>query len=370
MGDTLKKTRLHAWHVEHGGRLVPFAGWEMPVQYKTGPIEEHHITRRSAGLFDIDHMGQFTIQGPDALAYLNRLTTWDINSVGVTEAQYSLMCHEDGGVVDDIFIYRVAENEWFVVVNAANRDKDFEWMQSHQAGFDATLTDVSLEVYMLALQGPHAIELLNNVAQADISVMPRFSMLKTTILDIETMVGRTGYTGEDGVELFFPSEKAVEMWQGLLDAGAQQDIEITPVGLGARDSLRFEPCFALYGHEITEDITPLEANLKWACKLDHEFIGRDALVAQREQGLQKKLIGFELTERGVPREGYAVANTDGQSIGEVVTGMYAPTIDKYAGHAFVPPEYAKVGTELSIIIRDKPKSAVVIKRPFYKPAYR
>lgn len=370
MSEALKKTRLHEWHQTNGGRMVPFAGWEMPVQYQTGPIEEHHITRRSAGLFDIDHMGQFTVSGPDALPYLNRLTTYDITGVDVGQAQYSLMLYEHGGVVDDVFIYRIADDKWFVVVNAANRDKDFAWMQQHLAELNAELNDVSSDLYMVALQGPNAIVLLDNIAEADISNMPRFSMLNTKILGVETMVGRTGYTGEDGVELFFPSEQAINMWQGILDAGSENSIEIAPIGLGARDSLRFEPCFALYGHEITEDITPLEANLKWACKLEHDFIGRDALLEQRERGLGKKLIGFELTERGVPREGYLVANTDGEIIGQVVTGMYAPTIDKYAGHAFVPPEYAKVGTEIAIMIRNKPKSAQVIKRPFYKPAYR
>ncbi len=370
MAERLKTTRLHRWHKENGGRMVPFAGWEMPVQYKTGPIEEHHITRRSAGLFDIDHMGQFMVTGPDSLSYLNKLTTYDISFVEIAHAQYSLMLYENGGVVDDVFIYRLAEDAWFVVVNAANRDKDFAWMEQHRTGFDAKFNDVSSELYMVALQGPNAIALLDKIADADIPAMPRFTMLKTNVLGVETMVGRTGYTGEDGVELFYPSDQAVSMWQGILDAGTKYGIEIAPIGLGARDSLRFEPCFALYGHEITADITPLEARLKWACKLEHDFIGRDALLKQQEKRLTKKLIGFELTEPGVPREGYPVANTDGDIIGEVVTGMYAPTIDKYAGHAFVPPEYTKVGTEISIIVRNKPKSAQVVKRPFYKPAYR
>ncbi len=369
MSHDLKRTNLYQWHVDHGGRMVPFAGWEMPVQYPTGPIEEHHTTRRSAGLFDIDHMGQFTVTGPDAEAYLNRVVTWDVSRMAENEAHYSLMCHASGGVIDDIFVYKLP-GRWFVVVNADNLSKDFEWMQQNTGGFDVTLTDVSEETYMVALQGPNAIRLLDQLVPVDAEAAPRFSAVETEIDGVATIIGRTGYTGEDGVEIFFSAEQAVKIWELILNTGNKAGIEIKPIGLAARDSLRFEPAFPLYGHEITDDITPLEARLGWACKFNTDFIGKEALLKQKEAGLPKKIIGFELTTKGVPRQGYPVVNADGEEIGAVVTGLYAPTANKYCGHAFVPPQYAKIGTEIQIMVRNKPKSAVVVKRPFYKPAYR
>jgi glycine cleavage system T protein len=223
---------------------------------------------------------------------------------------------------------------------------------------------------MLALQGPKAIELLLKLTQTDMGQAARFSGLEAQISGIPAIIGRTGYTGEDGVELFFPAEAAFQVWESILNTGATAGIEVKPIGLAARDSLRFEPGFPLYGHEISADITPIEANLGWACKFDSDFIGKEVLLNQKETGVTKKLIGFELTEKGVPRQDYTVATEIGEPIGKVVTGLYAPTVDKYCGHAFVPPAYATVGTSLQIIIRDKPKAAVVVKRPFYVPTYR
>jgi aminomethyltransferase len=369
MNEVLKRTNLYLWHAEHGSRLVPFAGWELPVQYPTGPIEEHHLTRRSAGLFDIDHMGQITVTGPDAEAYLNRLVTWNISLMNDYEAHYALMCYNNGGIVDDTFVYKLP-GRWFVVVNAANRAKDYQWMQEQTAGYEVTVADVSDETYMIALQGPRAIELLQQLTSTKLADVARFRAFEDEVAGIPALVGRTGYTGEDGVEIFFSAEKAVEMWETILSTGEAVGIEVKPVGLAARDSLRFEPSFPLYGHEIGAEITPLEANLGWVCKFEADFIGKEALLEQKEAGLSKKLIGFELTDKGMPREGYAVANEQGEEIGQVVTGMYAPTVEKYCGHAFVRPEYAKVGAAIEIMIRNKPKSAVVVKRPFYVPAYR
>ncbi|RME72221.1 MAG: glycine cleavage system aminomethyltransferase GcvT [Chloroflexi bacterium] len=368
MSETLKRTRLYQWHVDHGGRMVPFAGWEMPVQYPTGPIEEHHITRRSAGLFDIDHMGQITVTGPDAEAYLNRLVTWDITLMADFDAHYSLICYDHGGIVDDIFIYKLPDR-WFLAVNAANLDKDYRWMLDHTGGYNVTVTNISDETYMLALQGPRAIELLQKLTPTNLDNVPRFTAFEGEVAGIPTVVGRTGYTGEDGVELFFPADQALKMWETILQTGEEAGIEVKPIGLAARDSLRFEPSFPLYGHEINEETTPLEAGLGWACKFEADFIGREALLKQKVEGLRKKLVGFELVDKGVPREGYPVANDAGEEIGKVVTGMYAPTVDKYCGHAYVPPEYAQVGTSIKILIRSKPKAAVVVKRPFYTPAY-
>ncbi|HXV98334.1 MAG TPA: glycine cleavage system aminomethyltransferase GcvT, partial [Anaerolineae bacterium] len=260
MSQELKRTKLYQWHVDNGARMVPFAGWEMPVQYPTGPIEEHHATRRSAGLFDIDHMGQITVTGPDAEAYLNRLVTWDIRLMGHNQAHYALLCYDHGGIVDDVFVYKLA-GRWFVVVNASNVDKDYRWMEDHTQGYDVTIKDVSEETYMLALQGPKAIELLQKLTQTDMSQATRFSGLEAQVSGVPAIIGRTGYTGEDGVELFFPAEAALQVWESILNAGATAGIEVKPIGLAARDSLRFEPGFPLYGHEISADITPIEANL-------------------------------------------------------------------------------------------------------------
>ena len=366
---SLHRTALFQWHVDHGGRMVPFAGWEMPVQYPTGPIEEHHITRRSAGLFDIDHMGRVSITGPDAVAYLNHLVTWDVSTMAENDAHYALMCYETGGIVDDVFIYRLPAH-WMVVVNADNRTKDVAWMQQQAADYDVVVTDISDATYMLALQGPNALLLLQRLTDTNVMDVPRFTALEAPVTGLPVIIGRTGYTGEDGVELFFETEHARTIWSTILSEGSTEGIEVAPIGLAARDSLRFEPGFALYGHEIAEHITPIEARLSWACSFDKAFIGRDALLAQKDAGVTKKLIAFELTERGVPRQGYSVANADGGEIGEVVSGLFAPTVEKYCGHAFVSPAYAKIGTPLQIMVRGKPKAAVVVKRPFYKPTYR
>jgi len=369
MTETLKRTNLYDWHVANGGRMVPFAGWEMPVQYPTGPIEEHHITRRSAGLFDIDHMGQITVTGPEAERFLNHLVTWNISLMAEYDAHYALMCYENGGIIDDVFVYRLPDR-WFVAVNADNLDKDYQWMLDHTAGYDVTVTNISQETYMLALQGPKAIDLLQSLTSTNLAEVARFTAFEDDVAGIPTLVGRTGYTGEDGVELFFSADKAVDMWKTILAQGEKIGIEVKAIGLAARDSLRFEPAFPLYGHEINAETTPLEANLKWACKFDADFIGKEALLKQQEAGISKKLVGFELTAKGMPREGYAIADEQGEEIGEVVTGMYAPTAEKYCGHAFVKPAYAKPGTPVQVIIRNKAKPAMIVKRPFYKPAYR
>lgn len=369
MSENLYRTALFDWHVTNGGRMVPFAGWEMPVQYPTGPIEEHKITRRSAGLFDIDHMGQIEVTGADAERYLNHVVTWDVSTMSENDAHYALLCREGGGIIDDIFIYRLADR-WLIVVNADNRAKDLDWMLSHTTEFDVTVTDISNETYMLALQGPNAISLLNHLTDVNVSDIARFTATEATVNGTQTLIGRTGYTGENGVELFFPSSDALTMWEAILGAGPAHDIEIAPIGLAARDSLRFEPSFALYGHEITEEITPLEANLKWACSFGKPFIGREALIAQQEAGIPRKIVGIEMTERGVPREGYAVLNESGDEIGTIVSGMYAPTVDKYLAHALLQRQQSKVGTSLQVQIRNNTRAAVIVKRPFYKPAYR
>lgn len=374
MAKALKLTNLHAWHVENGGRMVPFAGWEMPVQYPTGPIEEHRATREAAGLFDIDHMGQMEVRGPEAEAFVNYLVTYDVRQMEQFQAHYSLMCYPDGGIVDDVFVYKLPDPDggeqpyFFIAINADNRAKDVTWAQTHALGFDVTVTDISDETYMLAFQGPKAPEILDRLTPENLIDVPRFSAVSATIFDdVDVLFGRTGYTGEDGYELYFPAEHAVKVWTGILAAGEADGV--LPVGLAARDSLRFEPCMPLYGHEISADISPIEARLSFAIGFDKDFIGRDALLKIKLERPARILVGFEMVDRGMPRDGYSIAH-EGEEVGSVTTGMFAPTSQRYLGMAYVPRALAKLGTEFDIMIRGKAKKAVVVKRPFYVPAYR
>lgn len=363
---SLKRTNLYDWHVANSGRMVPFAGWEMPVQYPTGPKVEHHATRNAAGLFDIDHMAQFSVSGNDAEAYLNYVSTWNTTLMEVNDAHYALLCYEDGTFVDDIYLYRLPDR-WFVALNASNREKDLAWMQYHTTGFDVTVTDVSDETYMMALQGPKAIEILQKLTEVDMASVARFTVAEGEVAGINALISRTGYTGEDGVELFFDATRAVEMWKTLMKVG--EPLGLMAIGLAARDSLRFEPSFPLYGHEISADVTPIEARLTWALSLETNFIGRDAILKRKLEGPKMLLVGFEMVDRSMPREGYEVA-VDGETVGKVVTGIYAPTVNKFAGHAYVAAHLAKSGTKIQIKIRNKFKEAVIIRRPFYRPAYK
>jgi aminomethyltransferase len=371
MAKPLLQTNLHAWHAAHGGRMVPFAGWEMPVQYPAGPVEEHRVTRTVAGLFDIDHMGQMEVRGPDAEAFVNHLVTYDVSKMAFLDAHYALMCYADGGVVDDVFVYKLADDAgrpcFFIAINASNRLKDVQWATIQAAAFDVTVSDISDETYMLAFQGPQAPEILSRLTESDLSTMPRFTARHDTILGVPVLLGRTGYTGEDGFELFFDAEHAVRLWEAILEAG--QPDGVLPVGLAARDSLRFEPCMPLYGHELSPDITPVEARLTFAVSFNKPFIGRDALLKQKLEKPARVLVGLELQERGVIREGYPVVK-DGREAGHVSSGMYSPTTERYLAMAFVDTDLSVIDTELDVIIRNQPKKVKVVKRPFYTPAYR
>jgi len=365
----LKRTKLYDWHVKNDAVIVPFAGWELPIQYKTGPIVEHKAVRTGAGLFDIDHMGQIMVTGADATEFLNYVVTADLTNLDPWNSTYSLMCLPTGGVIDDLFIYKQAEG-WMVVVNASNLEKDFKWLKQQSEGKSVSITDISEETYMIAFQGPKAIEVLDSLTDKRTGAIARFSSADETLFGVDLLIGRTGYTGEDGVELFYPAEKAETVWQGIIDQGKKVGVEVLPIGLAARDSLRFEPGFPLYGHELNEEKTPLEGRLKWACALHKDFIGKEAILKQLNGGLPSKLVSFELLDKGVPREEYIVLSPEGEEIGYVATGLYAPWVDKYCGNAYVKPEYAKLGTEFLIQIRKKTKKAVVIKRPLYRPSYR
>lgn len=345
----------------------------MPISYPTGAVEEHLITRRSAGLFDIDHMGQIEISGPGADEFVSHAVSSKVIDMKDGDARYSLLLDEAGLVLDDLFVYKLP-GRWWIVVNASNREADFAWFKK-LAGKTGTpalkIIDHSEATYMIAVQGPRAIELMDLVSGKAVSVLPRFTSGELKIGGIPVLFGRTGYTGEDGGELFFPAERAVELWELLLATGAKHGIETKAIGLAARDSLRFEAGMPLHGHEISPSINPLEAGFKWACDFEKDFVGKAALERIQAEGLKRKLAGIEVSG-GVPREGYEVVAADGslKLIGSCVAGMFCPTAKKYAANVFVPPEFAKVGTKVQVLIHGKPKDAVVIKRPLYIPAYR
>lgn len=362
----MEKTPLYDRHVELGGRIVEFAGYALPVQYPTGPMAEHSAVRNAAGLFDIDHMGQVEVSGPDADLFLQYVQPHDIATMQVNDAHYSYLLYEDGTFVDDIFLYKLA-NHWMVAINASNRAKDISWLQAQALEFDVQIDDISDKTCMLAIQGPAAEKILQKLTDADLqSVLTRTS-LETTLNGTPTLLGRTGYTGEDGFELYFPASAAVALWDTILDAGKEHGL--LPCGLAARDSLRFEACMPLYGHEIDATLNPLEARLGWVIEWDKHFIGRGALLKAKLEGSKRLLVGFEMIEKAVPREHYAAA-INGQEVGYVTTGMKSPTLDKFLGMAYLPKAYAVVGTEFEIMIRGQPKKAVVVKRPFYKARYK
>lgn len=375
MTDDLKRTQLYQWHVDHDGRMVPFAGYILPVQYPTGPTLEHEATRTVAGLFDIDHMGQMEVHGPDAATFVNQMVTYDVNRMKLMDAHYALFCYADGGCVDDLFIYKlpdpqekVGRDYFFLAINASNREKDIAWVKHHASGFDVEVKDISEETYMLAFQGPQAPKIMNRLTSVDISHVARFTAAKDLILgNVPILLGRTGYTGEDGFELFFPADQAVSVWEAILKAGEMEGVK--PIGLAARDSLRFEACMPLYGHEINADITPVEAGLNFAISYDKEFVGRDALLKQKLEKPDRVQVGFEMVEKGVAREHYRVLH-NGLEVGFVSSGMFSPTTRKYLGMAYVPREFSSRDTEIEILIRGKPVKAKIVKKPFYIPAYR
>jgi glycine cleavage system T protein len=368
----MKTTLLRPWHEKAGARFAPFAGFDMPIQYPSGAVEEHRLCRRSAGFFDIDHMGQFVVSGSKAGEALSALVSNRILDMGEAEARYALLLNEAGGVVDDLFIYRMdkdeAEDGWFVVVNAGNRGTDYAWLKERLPG-GVELTDRSDATYMISIQGPQALRLLDEVSGGALSAIPRSSMTRCSIKGIPVRMGRTGYTGEDGAELFYDAGKALELWEFLFAEAKRLGIEAGPVGLAARDSLRFEAGMPLHGHEIGPDITPLEGLLSWACDFDKDFIGKKALLAQKEAGLTRRLVTVNV-RGGVPREGYPVLNAEGAEIGRCAAGMFCPSTGTYSANAFVPPGYAKPGTALAVSIRGGAKDAVVVKRPLYIPVYR
>jgi aminomethyltransferase len=362
MADALKRTPLHGEHQALGAKIVPFAGFEMPVQYPAGIIAEHQAVRRAAGLFDVSHMGELFVRGADALAFLQHVTTNDVSKLVVGQAQYSAICRDDGGVLDDCIVYRF-DDRYMVVVNASNLDKDRAWIMSHADDFDVQVADRSDETGLIALQGPAAQRILQRLTGTDLEQVAYYHFVEGDVADVRCVISRTGYTGEDGFELYLPADRTVDVWRRLLESGHQDGL--MPAGLGARDSLRLEMGYALYGNDMDERRTPLEAGLAWITKLDKgPFIGRDALLNQKQQGVRNRLIGFRCLERGFPRHGYAV-HIDGEPAGEVTSGVVSPMLQQGIGMCYVPAESAKPGTRVDIMVRDKAVPAELVRPPFY-----
>ena len=361
---TEKKTPLYDVHVASGAKIVEFGGWLMPVQY-AGILEEHRAVREAAGLFDVCHMGEVAVIGPEATQFINCLVTNDISRLAINQAMYSPMCYPNGGVVDDLLIYRRGEEDYLLVINAGNIEKDVAWMEEQAKGFRLELTNISSDIGEIALQGPKGQEILQTLVTADLQEMKYYWFWQNvTVKGIDCLISRTGYTGEDGFELYCSSAQAPALWDILLEAG--KPFGLVAAGLGARDTLRFEAALPLYGHELSPEITPLEAGLNFAVKLDKEgFIGKEALVAQKSAGVTRKVIGFEMIGRGIARAGYKCF-ADGKEIGLVTSGSFAPTLGKNLGLALLDIDYMQPGSTIGVQIREKVIDAVVIKKPFYQ----
>jgi aminomethyltransferase len=364
MDAAMKRTPLYEEHEKAGAKLIPFAGYMMPVQYPAGIVAEHNAVRTSCGLFDVSHMGEVFVSGPQALDLVQHVTTNDASKLVIGQAQYSVICQEDGGAVDDCIVYRISDDRYMVVVNASNKDKDFAWMQSHKHDFDCELVDSSDDYGLIAIQGPKASDILKRLTDTDLDAIKYYHFNEGKVAGLECIISRTGYTGEDGFELYVNSKDAVAIWRRLLEAGAPENLQ--PTGLGARDSLRLEMGYALYGNDIDDRRTPLEAGLGWVVKMDKgDFVGREALAALKAEGIKEKLVGFELKDRGFPRHGYGV-RVNGEPGGEVTSGIHSPSLGKGIGMAYVPVDSSKPGSQIEIMVRDKGVMAEVVRPPFYK----
>lgn len=364
MAGELKRTPLFNEYAKHGAKTIDFGGWDLPVQFSSIK-EEHDAVRNRAGLLDVSHMGEFFVEGKDALNYLQKLLTNDISKIPFGKAQYNAMCYEDGGVVDDLIVYYLSENRYLLCVNAANIEKDFDWMQEQLEG-DVTVTNKSDEYAQIALQGPLSEEVLQLLTDYNLSEMKPFAFQEDVEVDgYKVLLSRSGYTGEDGFELYGAPDAIVSLWNKILEAG--KDKGVVPAGLGARDTLRFEAGLPLYGQELSKDISPLEGGIGFAVKLqkDSDFIGKAALAKQKEEGLPRKIIGVEMIDKGIPRHGYKVLK-DGEVIGEITTGTQLPSSKRNVGNALIDSKYAEVGIEVEIEIRNKQLKAITVETPFYK----
>ena len=367
MTEHLSRTPLHAVHVAAGGQMVPFAGWEMPVQYaRRGVVAEHMATRQAVGLFDVSHMGEILVQGPGATATLNKLVTNDIGLLQEGAACYALLCHPHGGTVDDLFVYRLGAERYLVCVNASNKDKDFAHMKAH-AERPQLVHDRSDDFAQIAVQGPNAAELMDRVLPGEALSLPRNRIRVHNFRGADTLVATTGYTGEPGYEIYCPPEIAVDLWHALEAGGA--DLGASPVGLGARDTLRLEVGYALYGHELDDATNGYEAKVGWAIKLEKAggFVGRDALAAYKAAGVSRRLVGLKMLDRGIAREGADVV-ADGRVVGRVTSGTHSPCLKQAIALAYVPAALAGLGSVVGVDLRGEVRKAEVVAVPFVRTA--
>lgn len=367
----LKRTALFEEHQRLGGRLIDFGGWDLPVQY-SGVMDEHLACRSAAGLFDVSHMGEVHVEGADAQAYLSYLVTNQVSKLNLGQAQYTVMCHENGGIVDDLVIYKRSADRFLVVVNASNTDKDFHHMQDVLQKFkggqgDLRVTNESTRYTQIAIQGQKAVSILKKITSAALDSIKTYWFLEGTVLNgIPAILARTGYTGEDGFEIYLAWEKGPEVWRALFDAGKVEGLK--PCGLGARDTLRLEMKYPLYGNELTDTTNPLEAGLGWVVKLDKgDFVGRDALIKVKEQGLKRQLVGFKLLEKGIPRHDYTLWDEAGTTqIGKVTSGTQSPSLKQAIGIGYVDTGFSKMGSKLTVDIRGTKVLAEIVPTPFYQ----
>ena len=365
--ETLKQTPLNAAHRRQGARMVDFGGWDMPVQYPAGTVEEHLRTRRHAGLFDVSHMGEIEVRGAEAIPFVNRLCSNDVTKLVDGQAHYSALTTPEGTVVDDLLVYRFAEDHLLLVVNAGTTEKDWDWINAHRGDETVELTNRSADFCQIAVQGPDALRILQTLTETPLEEIKYYHFREGAVDGVPSIISRTGYTGEDGFEVYAAPDKAEQLWDRILAAGAHGTPEgILPCGLAARNTLRLESAMALYGHEIDETTTLYEANLGWICKLNKgDFTGRERLAQQKAEGVRQKLVGFEVTDRGVARDGYDVL-INGEKLGRVTSGSPAPYLKKNIGLAYVPAEHASEGQEIHIVVRDRPVAARIVPVPFYK----
>lgn len=358
----VKQIPLNDIHENLGAKMMPFAGYNMPVRYSSDK-EEHFAVRDSVGVFDVSHMGEFMLRGPHALDLIQWVTSNDASKIEIDQAQYSCLPNDKGGIVDDLLVYKMTDEEYMLVVNASNIEKDWNWIKS-QDKWGVDMENISDDIVLLAVQGPKAVQALQKLTDLNLDEIKFYTFRNGSLAGKEMIISATGYTGSGGFELYIKKEDAAEVWSKVFEAGAEFGIK--PIGLGARDTLRLEKGFCLYGNDIDDETSPLEAGLGWVTKFTKEFVNSEALQAQKEAGVTKKLVGFEMIERGIPRHGYELADADGNVIGVVTSGTMSPSLNVGIGMGYVTKEHSKSDTEINVLIRDKKVKAKVVRPPFLK----
>ncbi len=358
----MKNTQLTQKHISLGAKMVPFAGYNMPVSYK-GVNHEHKVVRNHVGVFDVSHMGEFLVSGPKALSLLQKVTSNDVEKLNIGQAQYSCMPNETGGIIDDLLVYRIKEDTYLLVVNASNIEKDFNWISNHNTE-NVPLKNISEDYSLLAIQGPKAVKAMQSLTKVDLTAITYYHFKIGDFAGIDhVIISATGYTGSGGFEIYCKNTEVEQIWEAILKAGAHFNIE--PIGLAARDTLRLEMGYCLYGNDINDETSPIEAGLSWITKFNKSFINDTYLKNQKDNGVSKKLIGFELTDRGIPRHGYDIVTHTGEIIGKVSSGTMSPSLEKAIGMGYVSTDFSKVGTQIFIQIRKKRIPAKIVKMPFY-----